>query len=507
MGFLSLVSDGIMPTLAILRSKIININQRNIRLSLIDSVDQTSMALSAHMKKLIGQQKTVGGYIPFALGQTKICIYNFFSVNYGFRSKGKVLICLTDKSFNPLHTQIFEIEHRQIFNLPFNVPMSAVEPVFCVVLLAHDHMRPNHGGHGGHLRFWGEWDNFSALSHSMPLPGSMWMKYPDLRSARPSGLADRRVYPEHANTVQHYGVHEGKVAINQRGDLSKKLRLNFGFSVIRNSDRRIASCFHNSPYTRQHIAAQSQSVEHVVSIPPVKDIEIYMYFGECCTLGSTFSVSLHTTIPSRHNGGQSTVLQEKLIEITSFDPIKLTTLFNNLSLGDDQTNAWLVFKSRYGHHRNYYINIVYGNHRTQAIFDGVHSHSFSPANKFHLARSLKFAPYSIGNYRHTNDECAVTFKSLLVVWGDESNSVDFRIRIYSGSNTNFEKVHQLRIDKREVQYIFLNDYTETSRHDTCEKFLVQLESEQQNLNANIFCLQLTEGKCLTALAVDHLTGG
>ena len=231
-----------------------------------------------------------------------------------------------------------------------------------------------------------------------------------------------------------------------------------------------------------------------------------MFFGECCTIGSKFAVGLHTVFSYDSERSNSDDLKEKVIEITSFAPIKLSSLFSdNPDIG--KIACWLSFRSISGNHRPYYINVVYGNLRTQDVFDGVHSHSFSSPDKFRRARSLKFAPFRLGSRKSDNGGNFVTLQSMLVVWGDDGNSVDCRLRIFSKSDLNFERVHGFRINKREVKYIDLDDYIEPGSVKDGDIFLAQLESEQQNLNANLYCLQLTEGKGLTALAVDHLTGG
>jgi hypothetical protein len=494
------------PQLLRFREGLVRRNHKNQRLSFLSTADKNSQTDSSRLRELIKDQKSVCGYVPFSVGQTEIIIYNFFSINYGLRSKGKILVSLTDELFNPLQANIYEIEHRQIITLRLNTPKQVIDPKFCVVLLAHDHIRPNHAGHGGHLRFWGVWKKFSAFTHSMPLPESSGLELFRFSDVARSNLADRLMYPSQAKVVEHYGFRDGRTIVNERGDVSEKLSLNLGFSVISSEDHEISSCYHNSPYTRQQIGLSSQQVEHVVAALPVCDIEIYMFFGECCTIGSKFAVGLHTAASHENEGSNSELLREQVIEIASFDPIRLSSLFpGNLKIG--QAACWLSFRSLSGHHRPYYINVVYGNLRTQEVFDGVHSHSFSSPSKFGLARSLKFAPFRLGSCKREDEGHLVTFKSLLVVWGDSDNSVECRLRFFSKSDLNFERVHGFRINKKEVKYLDLSGYIEPSLIKSDNIFLVQLESEQQNLNANLYCLQLTEGKGLTALAVDHLTGG
>jgi hypothetical protein len=248
------------------------------------------------------------------------------------------------------------------------------------------------------------------------------------------------------------------------------------------------------------------SVEHVVAIPPFEDIEIYLYFGECCTVGSTFSVSLHTDRLSLNKAPIDSIFLEEIIKITSFEPIKLSSLFTSYS-EIRQNASWLIFRSLDGHHRPYYINLIHGNAQTKEIFDGVHSHNFSSSNKFGAARSLKFAPFSIGSCKTLDDKSSVSLKFFLVIWGDNENSVEFRLRIFSKIHVNFEQVHCLKIEKRKIKFIYLNDYITPEIIQDSSLFIAQIESEQQNLNANLYCLQFTDGKGLTGLAVDHLTGG
>ena len=53
----------------------------------------------------------------------------------------------------------------------------------------------------------------------------------------------------------------------------------------------------------------------------------------------------------------------------------------------------------------------------------------------------------------------------------------------------------------------MGDYIPHDSNNEGEIFIAQFESEEQNFQANLYCFQLTEGKGLTSLAVDHLTGG
>jgi hypothetical protein len=489
-----------------IKEKIIKINQKNKRQLMIENLEQDSMGFKAHFSSLIKKNKTVAGYIPFAKDGTNIIIYNFFSINYGFRSKGKMAICLTDKQFKPLITKIYEIDYREIIDLHIENPDLVIEPVFCIIIIGYDQMRVNHGGHGGHLRFWGAWNRFSAFSHSMPLPGSLGLKLFHLRDAITRSFADRRIYPANAEVVEHYGVRDGKVNIIERGDLSGELRLNFGYSTIRKINSGISSCFHNSPYTRKSIAEITESVEHVVAVPPVENIEIFMYFGECCTLGSKFIVGLHTENHFLSKNSHNEILYEKIIEITSFDPIKLSDLFpNNLEIG--KLGLWLIFKSISGNHRQYYINTIYGNSCTKEIFDGVHSHNFADSSKIGVSRSLKFAPFVVGKYERVDKRLSLFYKSILAIWGDNGKAIEYRLRIFSKNNKNFEKVFNLNIKKKEVNYIILNEYID---HDMIENnglFVAQIESEQQNLNANLYCIQMARDIGIVSIAVDHLTGG
>jgi hypothetical protein len=504
--FQELLAKNLKSRLLRIRGEAVQRNHKVQRLSFLGRTDKISKIESNYLSEKIKQGKSVCGYVPFSYGQTEIIIYNFFSINYGFRSKGKILVALTDKLFNPLNVNVYEVEHRQIITLSLDLPKQVTEPTFCVVLMAHDQIRPNHGGPGGHLRFWGVWNKFSAFTHSMPLPESSWLDVFLFRNIAKSNFADRRFYPSQAKVVDHYGFRDGRTKVNGRGDLSEQLNLNFGFSTISSKDSDIVSCYHNSPYTRKKIILSSQKTEHIVAILPVEDIEVYMFFGECCTIGSKFTVSLHSASPLNNLCSNTDRLQEQVIEITTFDPIKLSSLFpDNPKFG--QTACWLNFRPLSGKHRSYYINVIYGNQRTQEVFDGVHSHSLSSPSKFGIARSLKFAPFRLGNYKNEYEVHLVTFKSLLVVWGDTDNTIECRLRFFSKSDLNFERVHGFRINKNEVKYFDLSYYIEPCFVKEGSLFLVQLESEQQNLNANLYCLKETEGKGLTALAVDHLTGG
>ena len=99
--------------------------------------------------------------------------------------------------------------------------------------------------------------------------------------------------------------------------------------------------------------------------------------------------------------------------------------------------------------------------------------------------------------------------SFLCIIGDENKDINVRIRVFSNTSKNFELIHQKKIKKRCVHHIDLNKILDKNLYKDIEGFLIcQLESEEANLNSYLMHSNYDlNSKKISALAVDHLTGG
>ena len=191
--------------------------------------------------------------------------------------------------------------------------------------------------------------------------------------------------------------------------------------------------------------------------------------------------------------------------MSSFDPIRVSSLFpNQNSIG--KIPCWLRLRPISGQHRGHYVNVIYSE-KTIQLYDCVHSHNFSKNS----GRSLKFAPFKITAQKDILRGDAPIYRSSLVICGHHLQDVRYRLRIFSDLDRNFEVIHQNLIKAGDVKFVDLASLVDSSQSQI-QLFIVQLESEESNLNATLFSWTTLRGmgEChssLEAVCVDHLTGG
>lgn len=469
------------------------------RVAILNSINNIDTVKKNQLKKLVRSGKSVMGYIPYVAGQTELVIFNFFAVNYGVRSKSTAVISLTDENFKPIRTITLDLSFREHIVHKIDSEFTAI---FCTVLLVSERIIRNHGSHGGHLRFWGAWNDFSAFTHSMPIPPAWHLLFrsPALsflreKFLRKKRLGDRRFFPSESKSANHFSPMNGAMSVTDRGDLSSQLELELGFLLLRSEDSRICACFHNSPYTRDSINTHTKS-DHIVALPDIPSIDAHLYFGECCKPGARFLISLF------RSDMEFDPLEEAEFEVAEFESVKISSLFPTQTI-IGKTPCWLRLRPISGLHREYYVNIIYSENNASKLFDGVHSHSFASKNS---GRSLKFAPFKISDFTDHFQERERFFCSSLVIWGHKTQETRYRLRIFSDSDRNFEVIFHGSIKAETVKFVDLKNLLGSSR-PKFEFLIVQLESEEANLNASLFSWSHLRDSSLESVCVDHLTGG
>ncbi len=476
------------------------------RILLINSAENIDEAKKYELKKLVKSGKSVIGYVPYLAGQTELIIFNFFATNYGVRSKSTIVISVTDKNFIPIYSTAHSLGYRENIINKTKFFSNKSTAVFCTVILLNEHIRANHASHGGHFRFWGSWSNFSAFTHSMPLPpqsnlfrslGNKFFRGKALRN-----ICDRRFYPQEVKQVKHFSPINGAICITDRGDLSPQLDLNMGFSLLGSNNSLIFACYHNSPYTRGFINTLTLR-DHIVALPDIESLDAHLYFGECSKPGAKFLVSLF------RSDLELNPVEEIEMEVKNFEPVRLSALFPNLNCVG-KVPCWVRFRPISGFHREYYVNVIYSRNDLMRLYDGVHSHGFTfggadKSIKF-TGRTLKFSPFKISVHDDYPEGLKRTYHASLAIWGHESEEIRYRLRIFSDSDRNFEIISQSSINPKTVKFINLNNLL-ASQDLKAEFFIAQLESEESNLNASMFCWSNLTNSSLQSIGVDHLTGG
>ena len=102
---------------------------------------------------LLKKTSSVAGYIPFLKNNTNIVLYNFFSKNYGLRKQllTRLSICQGKKL---LDTKWVLLQSNCVKRLLLN-DWQSFDADYISVEAFHPRLPKNHGGHDGHLRFWG----------------------------------------------------------------------------------------------------------------------------------------------------------------------------------------------------------------------------------------------------------------------------------------------------------------------------------------------------------------
>ena len=169
----------------------------------------------------------ISGFVPFNRDNTKIGIYHFHSINYGIRKTFFAQLTLIDENTLVVDTAILNIPKRSYSVIDTKKIFKYKKGHLCVLEIYHNKITKNHGGHQGHLRFWGIYGNNYCNVHSMPLP--------EIFIRMRKQVMERRYLP-HLNKSNysfcHYSL-EGKVNLKSKNinDISESVMLGVGYTM------------------------------------------------------------------------------------------------------------------------------------------------------------------------------------------------------------------------------------------------------------------------------------
>lgn len=481
------------------------LTHRRVQNNIANSCVYSPPSEISNISSLLAQHKVACGYIPYIHGQTRVFIYNFFSINYGIRNPLHLFVSLTDQNFNPLHTIYRSIETRESLLFDFNDIETSIlnQPTFIVVFVANRSLRPNHGGAGGHLRFWGIWGNTTASTHSWPLPGFRAFLRSFLNQSQDTPF-ERRFYPNEAPLVSNFSAFNLRTEVTSRGDLSLNSNLPPGFTFLFDKQHRVKSVFHGRNLKRSFNAVQDgdSDYNHVVSIPAILYIDCQLWFSECCSNGSSFDYQVFN---SNHDTTDQSprLLFESSLTVTG-EPILLSDLLPSNILG--YSNIFVVFRPKSGLFAPFYINCIYlfNDNNELHICDSVHSHSFASIYDKGFKRALKFFPFNLSDALIQASSC-----NTLAIWGSSDDNSIVRLRILVANDPQFEYLTILNVLQNSVLFVDL-DYV-ISKHLPANLHsspcIAQIECDTVNLNASLFCSYSDPKLHNSSILVDHLTGG
>jgi hypothetical protein len=483
------------------------------RIRLLQSVQNIERHHCRQLQRHISSGCSAGGYIPAIAGQSELIIYNFFSVNYGLRGKISLVIGRIDTTGRIKSALCKTLDYRNSIwssNNTESIALGANEGVI-YVLAINPRIPSNHGSNFGHLRFWGLWDN-SCIVHSMPRNSISFL------SPRSKHLYDRMMYSKLAFKAIYNSGRE-VLRLDRRGDLSGSIKVKgLGYNIQVNESGCATSVHHSSPLTRierfkRFDRRDTKNViyyQNIVAVPPLEGLDVEMYFGELCKPGSLYRCHVEAV---NHENRVHILCSREFVAKDSTS-VRYSDLFNSFKTKE---HTWVRFEPVDGMISDHYINATYISHQVNSPFDSIHSHNFSCAEP-NTTRSLKFAPFLQTILVDSLQERH--FKSILAIWGAYNTTARVRIRVFCVDEPALEYVCYIEIPANSLRYVLCAHIIEkllaedlfNADHSVVYskqhgKFIIQLESEEFNLNANIYIASLDSDGHLRALACDHLTGG
>ena len=463
------------------------------------------------IKKLIDKGNFISGYIPYIKDQTKAIVYNYFSTCYGLRSNGYLLIFLVDKDFNLICSKLLDFNFRDSLIIDVDAEFKAKNTQassFFIALQINNRIPKNHGTNlwvkaGGSMRFWGAWNDHSALTHSlfMPHPTKFFRKIINFQNGK---YLERMNYSEVAKKIYHYAPFSKNKLIEKKGDLSGEIRLEPGYTICLDKKNLVKSSFHQSQLfsriNRQE--AKFKKIKHVIALPPNIDIDLELFFGECCTNNSKFKVTFWSYLKD------FTVSKEYEKEIYLKDIRRSLFLSDIFDFTPSNNGSWITFEALSGKHHTNYINHIYQSKDKKNIYDAVHSHTFTTKNTF--GRTLKFCPIKF-NIKDPNN---LEIETYIAIFGHSSKDVNFRLRLFDINENNIEMIETSKVFSNQIKFIKISDCIlkfkkEKSHNNISDSFsngICQIECDEANLNCNCYIIKKKSGY-IESIAVDHLTGG
>ena len=426
---------------------------------------------------------SVAGYIPYLQNQTSIYFYHFFSINYGLRKTLLGQITILGEKDQILKTLTVKLPTR--FNGKFDLTKycRTIDGVSCVFEVFHPRIFNNHGGHQGHLRFWGIYGEDISTVHSMPL-------FPFIVKNDIPVFADRRIYPyideeQKINYFYNYNLKQKSVHSNLKGDHSTKIKLLSGYTLQMKKNQNPkkqdypSGIWHHSPLTRNDYFSIAEGAKtQVISFPDICKIDALLFFGEFVIDQQEIEFTLYCP-------EDKTILNQSNHKVNISDQLRISDIFDLQSLRGKCVIVTANQNTGDNLLRNGYVNVQYkvGDN----ICDGVHAHQLT---NIRSSQGLKFMHYKI------NDNTS----SYLSVWGLKDSTMEYRVRVFD-STKKFEKCFYLEIENHEfIQQLNLVDLGIPEGEG-----IVQVECDTYNPAATSYIHKQIGGE--EFLSVCHMTGG
>ena len=207
--------------------------------------------------------RKVVGWVPYLKYHTEIIIFNFFSINYSIRKpiSGKIFLVnknqiIKEHQFLLLQDELKEINCKDVFQ---DLNGSSL-----IIQLESDQIKNFHGGHDGHLRFWGKYNNskgdYCSITHSMPI------SFNDLFLAKDK---NSRNYNFKNNQLKKINFYPGG-----KNDDDQDKSTYYGFNMILDQNNDPVSTWHLSP--KNNSSEDNQKYFQGFYCPDIINIDPYI---------------------------------------------------------------------------------------------------------------------------------------------------------------------------------------------------------------------------------------
>ena len=343
-----------------------------------------------------------------------------------------------DSKFNLCSSKIVEFNLRESLLIDIDEEFKEEENYkfgsYFICIQINKRLPKNHGSNtwtarGGINRFWGIWNESSSFNHSRYIPHPTKFIRNNLKIQQGKFL-ERLNYSKAAKKIVHYGPFSNNKLIEGRGDLSGKLRLEPGYTIYFDEFNKVKAAFHqNYPFNSRFLRQKNfhPFIKHVIAIPPIKEIDIEMFFGECCSNESKFKVEIH-----QYTQSKEIISSSKIISIKNVDnSVNLSQIFPKKEISG--LGGWITFEAMDGKHDKKFINHIYKTFNKEMVFDSVHSHNFSKGFHKYGSRTLKFAPFHNKLIKNKNN----SIESWIAIFGNEERDISTRIRLFNHNDCSF----------------------------------------------------------------------
>ena len=433
-------------------------------------------------KNIRDSVNSVAGYIPYIKHQTSLYFYHFFSINYGLRKSLFGQITLINENDEIVQTCVVTFPSRFNGAIDLNEIFGDHEGTSCILEIFHPRLLNNHGGHQGHLRFWGIYGEDFSTVHSMPL-------FPLIVKNDTPKFAERRFYAKEKNKSSYYyfinsNLKNKSIVKNEFGDLSlnKKMLTGFTIQMENNPNTDVhypCAIWHHATLCRsKYVALEQGIVSQMVSFPKINNIDAAIFLGELFSINQNITFSIYCT--SRYE-----VIQSRTLNFNSNNQITLSEYFDLSFLMGNILIISPEFNMGNNIYSGGYVNVQYI--INDKLCDSVHAHGYSLAK---LSQGLKFMHYKIDNIT----------SSYFSIWGCQNEDINYRLKIYDNRNS-LEQCFYLTVKKEDIiQQINLKELDIPNGEG-----IVQLECDTHNPPSTSFIHKKEELRDF--LSVCHQTGG